>query len=71
MIRHGQYMDGEKDVDRVLSEKGKEQARRCGEYLKQRGVIPTQFIHSTMTRATETAKLINQVLQVECQVEVS
>lgn len=63
-------MDGKKDVDRVLSEKGREQARLCGEYLKQRGIRPTQFIHSTMTRATETANLINEGLQVECAVEV-
>jgi len=71
LIRHGQYMDGEKDKDRVLSEKGREQARRCGEYLKMRNIKPTQYIHSTMTRATETANLINEVLQVECDVESS
>jgi len=71
LIRHGQFMDGAKDKDRVLSEKGREQAKRCGEYLKERGIKPTQFVHSTMTRATETAQLINEVLKVECEVESS
>jgi len=71
LIRHGQYMDGEKDADRVLSEKGREQARLCGEYLKSSGIKTTQFVHSTMTRATETANIINSVLQVDCKVESS
>ena len=71
MIRHGQYQDAEKDADRHLTEKGREQARLCGQYLKSRGIKPTQFVHSSMTRATETANLINEALQVECKVEVS
>jgi len=71
MIRHGQYQDAEKDADRHLTEKGREQARLCGQYLKSRGIKPTQFVHSSMTRATETANLINEALQVECKVESS
>ena len=76
MIRHGQYEDGAKDADRCLSEKGREQARLCGEYLKSHIFNsdknqPTQFVHSTMNRATETANIINSVLQVDsCKIEV-
>lgn len=71
LIRHGQYMDGDKDADRVLSEKGRKQAELCGKHLKKIGVKPTQFIHSTMARATETANIMNSVLQVDCKVESS
>ena len=70
MVRHGQYQDAEKDADRHLTEKGREQARLCGQYLKARGIKPTQFVHSSMTRATETANLINEALQAECKIEV-
>ena len=72
MIRHGQYEDGAKDADRPLSAKGREQARLCGEYLKSHVFVdskPTQFVHSTMLRATETANIINSVLKVDCKVE--
>ena len=77
MIRHGQYEDGAKDSDRCLSEKGREQARLCGEYLKthifnSEKTQVTQFVHSTMNRATETARIINSVLNVEsCKIEVT
>ena len=72
MIRHGQYEDGAKDADRCLSAKGREQARLCGEYLKTHVFAehaPTQFVHSSMLRATETARIINDVLAVECPVQ--
>ena len=75
MIRHGQYEDGEKDADRCLSVKGRQQAKLCGEFLKshvfnKEDKQPTTFVHSTMLRATETAQIINEVLQVPCKVEV-
>ena len=75
MIRHGQYEDGEKDADRCLSVKGRQQAKLCGEFLKSHvfnkaDKQPTTFVHSTMLRATETAQIINEVLQVPCKVEV-
>jgi len=74
MIRHGQYEDGEKDADRCLSVKGRQQAKLCGEFLKshvfnKEDKQPTTFVHSTMLRATETAQIINEVLQVPCKVE--
>ena len=76
MIRHGQYEDGEKDADRCLSVKGRQQAKLCGEFLKshvfnKEDKQPTTFVHSTMLRATETAQIINEVLQVPCKVEVN
>ena len=75
MIRHGQYEDGQKDADRCLSVKGRQQAKLCGEFLKshvfnKEDKQPTTFVHSTMLRATETAQIINEVLQVPCKVEV-
>jgi len=58
-IRHGQYnLEGATDIDRYLSELGREQAALTGERLKDLSLPYTRFVHSTMTRATETAEII-------------
>jgi len=60
----------EKDVDRVLTKKGKEQARMCGKYLRK-VIRPTEIVHSTMKRAAQTAQIITQEIKSDCPVEVS
>lgn len=63
MIRHGQYVSGEKDSDRVLTELGKKQADTTGKRLNallssgQLSPISTMYF-STMQRATETCQII-------------
>lgn len=58
-IRHGQYnLEGAADIDRYLTELGREQAALTGSRLKALSLPYTRVVHSTMTRATETAEII-------------
>ena len=62
LIRHGQYdMTASEDVHKTLTELGKTQARQTGLRLKEMGINIEKLIYSTMTRATETAKIISQI----------
>jgi len=45
------------DSARALTEKGKEQAKRVGEFLQTRGLIPDITLTSPYTRALQTAQL--------------
>lgn len=56
-IRHGNTAPGINDDTRVLSEKGKGQAKKRGEKL---GIRFNQILVSPKTRALETAKLITE-----------
>jgi hypothetical protein len=63
MIRHGQYVSGDKDSDRVLTALGRQQAETTGKRLNallSSGLIsPISTIYfSTMQRATETCQII-------------
>jgi hypothetical protein len=63
MIRHGQYVAGDKDSDRVLTALGRQQAETTGKRLNallssgQISPISTMYF-STMQRATETCQII-------------
>lgn len=60
LIRHGQYnTNGSTDKDRSLTELGQKQAICVGEHLKKINFPYTTLIHSTMTRAIETANIIH------------
>ena len=60
LIRHGQYdMTATDDVNKTLTELGKLQARQTGLRIKDMGVAIEKISYSTMTRATETAKIIS------------
>jgi len=65
LIRHGQYHTKETDPNlRTLTDLGKEQAKMTGKWLKENKVNPDQFIFSTLVRATETANIIFNELNV-------
>jgi len=77
LIRHGQYEQSlsapgddslTKDSKRVLTSKGRVQARETGKRIQQMidigNLPPLEFIyHSTMARASETSKLIVEQLK--------
>ncbi|CAK9825093.1 Serine/threonine-protein phosphatase PGAM5, mitochondrial [Anthophora retusa] len=64
LIRHGQYnTDGKTDLDQTLTNLGKEQANATGKRLQELGLPYSLLIHSTMTRAQETAKIIEKYLK--------
>jgi phosphohistidine phosphatase len=50
------------DHDRPLSEEGREQATRLGSYLKALGIKPDAVITSPKVRATDTARLIGDLV---------
>lgn len=59
LIRHGQYdMSASEDAHRILTDLGKVQAKQTGLRLKEMGVSLDKIVHSSMTRAVETAKII-------------
>ncbi|KAF2885284.1 hypothetical protein ILUMI_20907 [Ignelater luminosus] len=64
LVRHGQYnLDGNTDQDRILTKLGRKQAECTGQRLKLLGLPYTVMIKSTMTRAQETADIINESLK--------
>ncbi|XP_065579827.1 serine/threonine-protein phosphatase PGAM5, mitochondrial-like isoform X3 [Artemia franciscana] len=62
LIRHGQYVVGPTDEERFLTPLGREQAKLTGQRLKELGFDYNLVLRSTMTRATETAMIIQDVL---------
>lgn len=63
LIRHGQYnTDGTKDVERMLTNLGREQAQLTGLRLKELAHPYTLLVHSNMTRARESCEIIHKHL---------
>ncbi|XP_067262316.1 serine/threonine-protein phosphatase PGAM5, mitochondrial isoform X3 [Chanodichthys erythropterus] len=63
LIRHSQYnLKGEGDKERVLTPLGREQAELTGQRLAALGLKYDVLVHSSMTRATETANIISKHL---------
>lgn len=69
MIRHGQYfVDGATDKERVLTELGRKQADLTGQRLACLDIKWDLLVRSTMTRAQETATLIQKHLPADLEV---
>lgn len=63
LIRHSQYnLKGDGDKERILTALGREQAEYTGQRLAALGLKYDVLIHSSMTRATETANIISKHL---------
>uniref|UniRef100_A0A9J7YR41 Serine/threonine-protein phosphatase PGAM5, mitochondrial n=2 Tax=Cyprinus carpio TaxID=7962 RepID=A0A9J7YR41_CYPCA len=63
LIRHSQYnLKGDGDKERILTPLGREQAEYTGQRLAVLGLKYDVLIHSSMTRATETANIISKHL---------
>ncbi|XP_077317845.1 serine/threonine-protein phosphatase PGAM5, mitochondrial-like isoform X2 [Lithobates pipiens] len=61
LIRHSQYrLNGKMDEERVLTSLGREQAELTGRRLESLGLKYTHIVHSSMTRAKETAEIISK-----------
>ncbi len=69
LLRHGkaERYDGMEDFDRALKKRGKRDAKRIGEWLKQRNLMPDLVISSPATRAIMTAKLTCEALCLDSQ----
>ncbi|XP_019740678.1 serine/threonine-protein phosphatase PGAM5, mitochondrial isoform X1 [Hippocampus comes] len=63
LIRHSQYnLSGSSDKEHILTPLGREQAELTGHRLSSLGLKYDVLIHSSMTRATETAHIISKHL---------
>lgn len=65
LLRHGKarWADpGMKDFDRILDDKGIEEARAIGQAMVRLGLIPEKIICSKAVRAKQTLELVNQAL---------
>ncbi|KAG8035442.1 hypothetical protein G9C98_006888 [Cotesia typhae] len=63
LIRHGQYnLNGSTDTQRILTELGRNQADCTGKRLQHLALPYSLIVRSTMTRAQETAKIIETSL---------
>ncbi|KAK7895596.1 hypothetical protein WMY93_020921 [Mugilogobius chulae] len=63
LIRHSQYnLSGVTDKERFLTPLGREQAELTGQRLAALGLKYDLLIHSSMSRATETASIISKHL---------
>jgi phosphohistidine phosphatase len=69
LLRHGkaERYDGSEDFDRRLKKRGKRDATRMGEWLKEQGLLPDLVISSPATRAIMTAKLVCDALEIDRQ----
>ena len=59
IFRHGEAEDtppGKTDADRALTGKGRDQAARQGNFLRQAGMVPEKVIASSALRAVQTAE---------------
>lgn len=69
LLRHGkaERYDCNEDFDRRLKKRGKRDATRMGEWLKEQGLKPDLVISSPATRAIMTAKLACDALDIDRQ----
>jgi len=69
LLRHGEAADGSPDAERPLTDKGERQARRAGQALKALGVDVSACLSSPKLRASDTAKLACEALDIDIQLE--
>lgn len=69
LIRHGQYnLKGKSDEERYLTDLGREQALLTGKRLAELNLPWTYLVSSNMTRAQQTAGLIQQSLPEDLEI---
>jgi len=73
LIRHAHALDGDDDAARPLSAKGRKQIKAMVRHLRRSGRLhATEFWHSPLVRARDTAALLGQGLNPKAKlVEVS
>lgn len=59
LVQHGNPVPKEKDPDRPLSDKGKEDVEKVADFLKKAGIAVKEVFHSGKTRARQTAGIMN------------
>lgn len=62
LVRHAEAAPGTPDEERLLTPRGRTQARALGERLAREGVRPDVLLTSPLRRARETAELLGRAL---------
>lgn len=67
LLRHGkaERYDSSEDYDRALKKRGKRDAKRMGEWMKERELVPDIIISSPATRAIMTAKIVCDAIGID------
>jgi phosphohistidine phosphatase len=67
LLRHGkaERFDSSEDYDRPLKGRGKRDAKRMGEWLKEGQLLPDVVISSPAIRAITTAKIVCDVIGID------
>jgi phosphohistidine phosphatase len=67
LLRHGkaERYDGSEDYDRCLKKRGKKDAKRMGEWLKEQQLLPDVVISSPAIRAIMTARIVCDALGID------
>lgn len=58
LVQHGEAVSKEVDPERPLTEKGRQDVARTAGFLKASGIKLDLILHSTKTRAIETARIL-------------
>lgn len=62
LLRHGEALPENLDPRRPLSERGKEQIKAAGNFLKRSGAEIDAFYHSGKNRAQQSAEIVRQIV---------
>lgn len=62
LLQHGEAVSKEVDPERPLTEKGRQDVARTAEFLKVSGIKIDVILHSTKTRAIETARILAETI---------
>lgn len=65
-IRHGEK-ENEHDEKTYLTEKGKEQSRKLGEFIKEHKI--NEFYCSDLNRAKQTAEIVSKIIKIDPKVD--
>jgi len=60
LMRHGAAVSGAVDSQRPLSDSGRAEVRRLGQFLQSRGDRVVEIQHSTLVRAAQTAAIMSE-----------
>ena len=69
LIQHGEATAEEVDPSRPLTAKGRSDVQKVASFLEGAGVRPNLILHSSKTRARQTAEIIAAQLSPNCQVK--
>jgi len=59
LMQHGKPVPKEKNPDKPLSDRGRDDVRKMADFLKKAGIQVETVFHSGKTRARQTAEIIN------------